>query len=157
MIPRAHMVPISGSYRAAVPQAKLIGKANPSEQIQVSIYARENPKSSSTSRTLAQSNLEAPGKRKYLSGDEFNQTYGADAEDMTKIAAWARANKLKVVDSSVPKRRVLVEGSIADIESAFGVQLNEYDHPDSGTTDVSAVHGTDEAVPCRYRGGKSWA
>lgn len=132
MIPRAHMVPISGSYRAAVPQAKLVGKANPGERIQVSIYARQNPKSNSTGRTLAQSSLQVPGKRKYLSRDEFDQTYGADAEDMTRIAAWAKANKLKVVDSSAPKRRVLVEGTVADVESAFGVQLNEYDHPDSG-------------------------
>lgn len=131
MTPRAHMVPISGSYRAAVPQARLIGKSNPSEQIQVSIYARQNPGSYGTTRTLEQSSLEVPGK-KYMTGSEFNQEFGADPEDLTRITAWARANKLKVLDTSASTRRVLVEGSIADIDAAFGVELNEYDHPESG-------------------------
>jgi kumamolisin len=128
----AHMVPISGSYRAAVPQAKLVGKANPGERIQVSIYARQNPKFLSATRTQDELRLQVPDKRKYLTGDEFNQCYGADPEDMTKITAWVKACKLKVLDSNAPKRRVLVEGTVADIESAFGVQLNEYDHPQSG-------------------------
>jgi kumamolisin len=132
MTSRAHMVPISGSYRAAVPQAKLVEKASPGERIQVSIYARQNPKFLSATRTQDELSLQVPGKRKYLTGDEFNQCYGADPEDMTKITAWAKACKLKVLDSNAPKRRVLVEGTVADIESAFGVQLNEYDHPQSG-------------------------
>src|ERR1700690_1644857 len=109
MTSRAHMVPISGSYRAAVPQAKLVGKANSGERIQVSIYARQNPKFLSATRTQDELSLQVPGKRKYLTGDEFNQCYGADPEDMTKITAWAKACKLKVLDSNAPKRRVLVE------------------------------------------------
>jgi kumamolisin len=77
-------------------------------------------------------NSKLPAERRYLSGDEFNSTFGADPADLDKIAAWAKASKLKVLDRSVPKRRVLVEGTIGDISKAFGVQLNEYDHPESG-------------------------
>lgn len=95
------------------------------------IYARQNPQSYNASRALAQSSLDATGNRKVLSVDEFNQTFGAAAEDMAKITAWAKTKKLKVLDASA-KQRILVEGTIADVDAAFGVELNEYDHPESG-------------------------
>ena len=132
MVPRSELVPIPGSYRAAVSEAKRIGKANPKERIQVSIYARQNPRSLGTSEALNQAGLEAPNDRRYLSKEEFAATYGADPEDVEKIVAWAKEKNLKVIDSSAAKRRILVEGTVADIESAFGVELNEYDHPESG-------------------------
>jgi kumamolisin len=70
--------------------------------------------------------------RKYPSAEQFNAVYGADPADLEKIAAWAKANKLDVVDISVPKRRVQIEGAIQDIERAFSLELNEYEHPTDG-------------------------
>ena len=124
---------IPGSYRHAVPGAKLLKKSDPAKRIKVSIYARQNPVEAGKSLTpLEELNQKLPGQRKYLNAEEFNSTFGADPADLEKIAAWAKSNKLKVLDSSVPKRRVLVEGTIGDVSKAFGVQLNEYDHPKEG-------------------------
>jgi kumamolisin len=77
-------------------------------------------------------NNKLPAQRHYLSDEEFNSAFGANRDDLDKIAAWAKVSNLKVVDSSVASRRVLVEGTIGDISKAFGVQLNEYEHPESG-------------------------
>jgi kumamolisin len=127
------MMAIPGSNRPAVPQAKLLKKSDPGSRIKVSIYVRQNPTAPGKSLSpLDELNSKRPAERRYLSGDEFNSTFGADPADLDKIAAWAKASKLKVLDRSVPKRRVLVEGTIGDISKAFGVQLNEYDHPESG-------------------------
>ena len=127
------MMAIPGSNRPAVPQAKLLKKSDPGSRIKVSIYARQNPTAPGKSLSpLDELNSKLPAERHYLSGDEFDSTFGADPADLDKIAAWAKASKLKVLDRSVPKRRVLVEGTIGDISKAFGVQLNEYDHPESG-------------------------
>jgi kumamolisin len=127
------MMAIPGSNRPAVPQAKLLKKSDPGSRIKVSIYVRQNPTAPGKSLSpLDELNSKLPAERRYLSGDEFNSTFGADPADLDKIAAWAKASKLKVLDRSVPKRRVLVEGTIGDISKAFGVQLNEYDHPESG-------------------------
>jgi kumamolisin len=127
------MIAIPGSNRLAVPQAKLIKKSDPKLQIKVSIYARQNPaapgKNPSSLDALSTS---LPHDRKYLSDEEFNSTFGADPADLAKIAAWARTSQLKVLDSSVPMRRVLVQGSIRDISKAFGVELNDYQHPQTG-------------------------
>jgi kumamolisin len=127
------LVAIPGSNRHAVPQAKLIKKSDPKLQIRISIYARQNPAApgKGPSPLDVQSNS-LPRDRHYLSDDEFNATFGADAADLAKIAAWARSSKLKVLDSSVPMRRVLVQGSIRDISKALGVELNDYEHPQTG-------------------------
>ena len=127
------MIAIPGSMRPAVPQAKLIEKSDNATQIKVSIYARRNPAGPGTSPVAPDAATGSlPGERHYMSNEQFNSTFGAAPADLDKIAAWAQANKLKVLDTSVPKRRVLVEGTIADISKAFGVQLNEYDHPKRG-------------------------
>lgn len=127
------MIAIPGSNRPAVPQTKLIKKSDPGSRIKVSIYARQNPAASGKNLSpLDELNSKLPAERHYLSDDEFNSTFGADPADLDKIAAWAQASKLKVLDRSVAKRRVLVEGTIGDVSKAFGVQLNEYEHPETG-------------------------
>ena len=127
------MIAIPGSNRLAVPLAKLLKKSDPKLQIKVSIYARQNPAAPGKSRSpLVALNNSLPRDRKYLSDGEFNSTFGADPADLAKNAAWARTSKLKVLDSSVPMRRVLVRGSIRDIGKAFGVELNDYQHPQTG-------------------------
>ena len=129
----AELLAIPGSFRHAVPGAKLLRKSNPASRIKVSIYARQNPTPPGRSLSpLEEMNNKLPGERQYVSGEEFNTTFGANPEDLAKIASWAKSNKLKVLDSDVAKRRVLVEGTIGDISKAFGVQLNEYQHPKSG-------------------------
>lgn len=130
---RTEVIGIPGSNRPAVPQAKLIKKSDPGSRIKVSIYARQNPAAPGENLSpLDELGSKLPAERHYLSDEEFNSTFGADPEDLDKIAAWAKASKLKVLDRSVAKRRVLVEGTIGDISKAFGVQLNDYEHPESG-------------------------
>lgn len=127
------MIALPGSNRPVVPQAKLLRKSDPASRIKVSIYARRNPAAPGKSLSpLDELNSKLPSERHYLSEVEFNSIFGADPADLDKIAAWAEANKLQVLDRSVAKRRVLVEGTIGDISKAFGVQLNEYEHPQSG-------------------------
>lgn len=127
------MIAITGSTRRAVPEARLIKKSDQSARIKVSIYARQNPAAPGKNPLAPDAtNNTLPGQRHYLSNEEFNSTFGADPADLDKIAAWAQTNKLKVLDQSVSKRRVLVEGTIGDISKAFNLQLNEYEHPKTG-------------------------
>ncbi|HEY4709796.1 MAG TPA: S53 family peptidase [Candidatus Acidoferrales bacterium] len=127
------MVVLPGSTRFAVPQARRIKKSDPKLQIKISVYARQNPAAPGKDYSpLDRLNDSLPRDRKYLSDEEFNSRFGADPADLAKIAAWARASKLKVVDSSVPMRRVLIQGSIQDISKALGVELDDYEHPDTG-------------------------
>jgi kumamolisin len=127
------LIPIPGSNRSAVPNAKLVGKSDYKAKIKVSIYARLKPTLGGGIRSkLDELNTKLPAQRDYLRGSAFNAVFGADPADLDKIAQWAKANKLEVLNSSVPKRRVLVQGTIGDFCRAFGTALNEYVHPERG-------------------------
>jgi kumamolisin len=129
----SRMIALPGSHRPAVPGARLLKPADPAQRIKVSIYVRQNPhRHTKALPSVEELNAQLPGKRTYFTDEQFNEVYGADPADLKKIETWAKACNLKVLDSSVPKRRVLVEGTIGDISKAFGVNLNEYEHPKTG-------------------------
>ena len=116
--------PIPGSTRAALKTAKLVGKSDAEKMIQVSIYARRNPQHAIEAASLPdQIGSQLPKKREHVTGSRFTELYGADANELEKIASWAKQSGLKVVDNSQAHRRVIVEGRTGDIEKAFGLQL----------------------------------
>ena len=80
--------------------------------------------------------------RSYRFREQANQMVGADPKDLQKIADWAKACNLKVLDSNPAQRRVLVEGSVADTESAFGTELKEYESPVAASSDLSPLNRT---------------
>ncbi len=133
MNPTTQAFAIPGSRRPSIPEAKILGRSNPAERITVSIYARQNPHPpDATVRSLDALRTGLPAQRRYLTTEEFNSVYGADPADLEKIATWAKANQLDVVENSAPARRMQVQGSIQNIERAFSVELNEYQHPQDG-------------------------
>lgn len=128
-----NQVTIPGSNRSAVPNARRVGKSDYKTKIRVSIYARQRPTPAGKTRSsLEELSAKLPAQREYLKGDAFEAAFGADPTDLEKIAQWATANRLKVLDTSVPKRRVLVEGTIGDVCKAFGTELDEYEHSTRG-------------------------
>jgi kumamolisin len=110
----------------------MVSPSDPAERIRVSIYARRNasPSAKALAAVRQLNSAELPGKRQYPSAEDVKEVYGADAADLKQITAFASAANLKVVDVNPEARRIRVEGTIADIEKAFGTQLKEYDHPD---------------------------
>lgn len=129
----SNSVVLPGSNRPPRPNVRVLGKADESQRIQVSIYARRNP--SARAQALPptkQLTALLPGQRKYLSDAEFTSAYGADQTDLDKITEWAKSAQLKIVDSDPRTRRVQVEGTVADINKAFGTELLDCEHPRYG-------------------------
>jgi kumamolisin len=127
------MLPIAGSQRNAVTNAKYIGPSDPNEKIQVSIYARRNPHPpADVQADIGKLSSELPGERHYLNDADFTALYGASKEDLEAIAAWAAENHLRVVSQDAASKRTVVEGTIGEIGKAFNVQLDEYEHPKIG-------------------------
>jgi kumamolisin len=126
-------VAIRGSNRPCAENAKLLGKADDHKRIKISVYLRPNPQSSAVARRASDAmDAQLPGQRKYLSDSDFGAVYGADPADLDKVAAWAKQHKLTVLDKSVAKRRIQLEGSIGDLSAALGVALKEYEHAKFG-------------------------
>ena len=131
MVVSSKMIAVSGSNRPPLDGAKLLRKTGPKQSIKVSIYLRRSPKTSSEAMsTIATLNAQPPQSRHYLSKTELASMFGADPNEVEAVVDWAKSCKLKVIDVDAGKRRVQVEGSVAAINKAFGVQLNDYRHPE---------------------------
>jgi len=133
MSDRIAMTILPGSTRKAVPSARLLAKSDPNQKITVSVYVRRNPNPpAEVVDKVAALTKQSPGQREHISDDEFNSIYGADPGDLEKVVNWAKDSGLKVIDQSLPQRRIKVEGTINAIQNAFNIQLNEYEHPREG-------------------------
>jgi kumamolisin len=113
-------VALSGSERAPLSGASLVGPTNPNQLVEISIMLKQR-------RALHLEDLQG----KILSHDDFASAYGAEPEQIERVKAFARANQLHVVEhgDEVARRTVKVQGTVANLEKAFSVTLNDYEHP----------------------------
>ncbi len=81
--------------------------------------------------------LSDPGSANYrhwLSVSEFTERFGPTAEDYQKVVAYAQANGFTVVERSPNRLLLHVTASTAQIERAFSVHMNVYQHPTENRT-----------------------
>lgn len=68
-----------------------------------------------------------------VSYEKFAAEYGADPGDIAKVESFAHHYGLTIVESSVPKRRVILGGPIEAMATAFGTQVARYRISEEGT------------------------
>jgi hypothetical protein len=120
--------PLQKSERHAAPGAHRVGPANPAETLTVSIRVRRRPDAPPLPDPASLA-ATPPGQRQYLSREEFAARYGADPKDLAQVADFARSHGLTVVETSIPRRMVVASGTVAQMNSAFGVDLGSYQSP----------------------------
>lgn len=119
-------VPLPGSERAAVKGSREIGPADPNEVVDVTLRLR--PRSGKIS--LAADEFTKPiEKRTILSREGFAKQHGADPASIALIESFAREHALTVKEISAPRRTVILSGTVAAVNEAFGVELKQYELP----------------------------
>jgi kumamolisin len=117
---------LQGSERAPLKGAREIGPADPNEMVDVTIRLRSK---AGKKPAVDPEEYKQPIKdRKIFGREEFEQQHGADPESMAKVEAFARKNKLLVKEKSAARRSMVLSGTVAAMNQAFGVQLKEYEH-----------------------------
>jgi kumamolisin len=120
-------------------QSDALGPVDPDERVEVSLMIRpRHPLSELEAR------LDKPMTR-----EEFASSYGADADDLASVEHFAHEHGLEVIESSQPRRTVLLGGRAADVASAFGVALQRRRHTDG--TEFRAPDGPVQ-VPAELQG-----
>jgi len=61
-----------------------------------------------------------------FSREQFENNFGASQEDLEKVAEYARSRGLQVSEMDAARRWVIARGTAAQMQAAFGVQLNVY-------------------------------
>src|ERR1700733_9760406 len=118
---------LAGSERAPMEGAREIGPANPNENVEVTIRLRSR---AGNKPIVAPEEFTKPIKdRAILSRAEFEQRHGADPASIARVESFAREHKLAVKEKSAARRTVVLSGTVAAMNAAFGVELKEYLHP----------------------------
>ncbi len=120
-------VTITGSERAPLHGARLVGPANPQERIEVTLLLR--PASSAALPSLERTGNVKPHERTHLSREEFAAKHGADPHDVAKIDAFAHEHGLDVGAVNLAACTVILSGTVQAMSEAFNVTLQMYDHP----------------------------
>ncbi|VTU14963.1 Pseudomonalisin precursor [Variovorax sp. SRS16] len=118
---------VVGSEREPVPGAKPMAAIRADERFEVTVQVRPKAPPDVSKADGCLGDL-APARRKYLSRDELAADHGADAQDLSKVAAFAKAHGLSVVESSVARRSVVLSGDAKSMCAAFGVALHQFAH-----------------------------
>jgi kumamolisin len=120
-------LPLAGSERVPLEGAREIGPANPNETVDVTIRLRSR---AGKEAIVKASEFTKPiEKRTILSRKEFEQRHSADSDSIARVESFARQHKLLVKEKSPARRTVILSGTVAAMNEAFGVELKEYEYP----------------------------
>jgi len=120
---------LEGSERRPAAGAHRVGPADHNETLSVSVYVRPRPDAPPLP-DLEHWMTPQPGRRQFLSQEELASRHGAAQADLDKVAAFARANGLKVVETNAARRLVVLSGTVAQMNKAFAVDLGRYESPE---------------------------
>jgi kumamolisin len=121
--------PLEASERTLRAGAKRTGPANPDEILTVSVRVRRRSDAPALPDPAFATATPRRGKP-HLSREEFAARYGASEDDLAAIAAFAAANGLSVVESSIARRTIVLKGTVAQMNAAFAVELGTYESVD---------------------------
>ncbi|MGA9011913.1 MAG: S53 family peptidase [Acetobacteraceae bacterium] len=135
--------PLKGSERQPLPGAKSVGKADPAERLEVSVLLRRRSGTALTEHVKKLTSREKSDR--HLSREEFERQFGADNADMAAVKKFAGAQGLAVVQEHAGRRTVVLSGTVAQFNAAFGVDLQRFEHSGGSYRGrVGAVHLPDE-------------
>ena len=154
-------VPLKGSERFPLAGSRVVGPADPTERVQVTLLLRRRSGQALRDRVSRLARGDRSGG--HLARDEFARQFGADPTDVAMVRTFAANHKLSVVREHPERRMVVLSGTVAQLEAAFGVKLHRCEHsagsyrgrqgvielPDELADRVDAVLGLDNRPQAR--------
>lgn len=159
--------PLEGSAREALAGATALGPCDPDERLEVSVLVRGR-----AADALVEHVRRLDRGAAHLTREEFASRFGADPADLDRIRRFAAEHGLSVVQEHEARRTVVLSGTVAGVNEAFGVDLRYHEHdggtyrghagplhlPDALTGVVDAVLGLDDRAQAsprfRVHGGR---
>jgi uncharacterized membrane protein len=109
--------------------AALVGYMPSDQQIRATLVLPLRNTDALTSLLSRLYNPSSPDYRHFLTTEQFTEQFGPTTEDFQTVVAFARANGLTVAELPANRLVVPVAGSVSQLNAAFHVQMNLYQHP----------------------------
>src|SRR5215471_18533863 len=129
-MPTRKTVPLPGSERRPLHGARVKGPVSGDESIEVRITLKAPESLAKRADELTGQSL---ADRKYMSREEFGQTFGSTDGAIQKVEAFAREHNLSISRVERSQHLVYLSGTVRDMSLAFQTYLECYEQPD-GTT-----------------------
>ncbi len=120
--PSPARVPLPGSDRAPLPNARDLGPVEPSTNVEVSVIVRPR-----TAPPAVTQEGQLPHERQPLSRAAYAASYGASDADLTRVEQFASSVGLQVLERSAARRTVRLAGTAQAMNAAFGVNLRRFE------------------------------
>jgi subtilase family serine protease len=117
---------IANSTPGFVSSATNLGSANASTTIEVSIWLQPHNRSALDALAEDLYNPTSPSYRRWLKSSEIASRFAPTAAEAKTVAEFFASNNLKVVSVGPNNFYVRARGTVADVENAFHVQINDY-------------------------------
>jgi kumamolisin len=115
-----------GSHREPLPGARAIGKSDPTERLEATVLVRRH----NADEFKAKVEALASGARStgHLTHAELAQQFGASSSDMEAVVNFAKQHHLAVVQEDPGRRAIILSGTVAQFNKAFGVDLQQFEY-----------------------------
>jgi kumamolisin len=118
---------IEGSELRPGPGAEFLAPADPADTLKVSVVLRRRPDGPAVP-DHAYYVQTPPSQRRRLPQAQFAEKFGAAEDDLAAVTRFAQAQGLEILDRNAARRSIVVSGTVAQVNAAFGVTLNTYRH-----------------------------
>lgn len=110
-------------------QAQLVGRLPASKSMTLDLVLSLRNQAELSDLLIQLYDPSNPSYRHFLTVQEFTASYGPSQEDYDAVVHFAQANGFTIVGGSRDGMDVLVNGSVANVETAFELTMNVYQHP----------------------------
>lgn len=152
----------AGNEAQVAAESTCLGACDPTETIHVTVMLRRQEEQHLD--TLLKGLARGDPNAKPVTREAFAQRFGAAPADVAKLEAFARGHQLTVARVDPAQSVVVLAGTVAQVEAAFGVTLQRFEHrtigqyrartgaitlPDDLSDTVTAVLGLDTRPAAR--------
>lgn len=120
--------PIPESEHPRAPGANVLGPLDSGEIVHVTLIVRRHP-TSPAPHDLEYYQKTPRSKRTHVTHAEFADRFGADQDDLERVAEYARSHGMHVMSTHRARRSVELRGTAAQTNAAFGVSLHWHHSP----------------------------
>lgn len=117
---------LKGSVPPWATSANWKSAANPADPVNFRVYLNLRDQAKAEALAQAVSNPKSASYGQYLTTNQFNQQFAPTSADVAALSSWLTSEGLTVGYTPSNNHYVAAEGTVAQVQAAFGVSLGTY-------------------------------
>ena len=138
---------LTGNTPAVLTQSTLERHADDNQVLQIAVGLKLRNEAELEALIVRLNDPASPQFGQYLSTDAFVERFSPVQGDVDHVIAYLQSHRIKVLSVSPNRLIIAAEGTVKDLESAFGVKINRYTIATAGGAKSYLSNDRDPSVP----------